>query len=118
MVEETVREAVEAIEHLWKPKAVILFGSFAEQRQDSLSDIDMIIVSNDFAHIPFFERMEKTLSSIMKGPLIPLDCLCYTPDEFIRIYPHSSVLQQAVKSGVFLLGKREELIGNNFLEDG
>lgn len=86
----------------WRPVHVILFGSHA--RGDALrdrSDLDLIIVSQEFAGIPFLERGFRILWSL-KTPL-PLDLLCYTPEEFQRKREEIGVVRTACEEGVDLV---------------
>ncbi len=59
---------------------IILFGSQARGDAREDSDIDLLVVSSDFAQMPLYRRYEvlgKALARVMQ-PIEPLAC---TPDE-------------------------------------
>lgn len=60
---------------------VFLFGSWSrgEQREDS--DIDVAIVSADFASMDFWTRTE-TLAGAVAAVRAPIEAVAFTPDEF------------------------------------
>ncbi|OEU50492.1 MAG: hypothetical protein BA871_11270 [Desulfuromonadales bacterium C00003096] len=79
------------------PEKILLFGSRIKGTADENSDIDVIVVSNAFATIPFIERM----SLILKMIRFPkhIDFICYSPEEFDRLKNKSSVLMDALENG-------------------
>jgi predicted nucleotidyltransferase len=79
------------------PEKILLFGSRIKGTADENSDIDVIVVSNAFATIPFIERM----SLILKMIRFPkhIDFICYSPEEFARLKNKSSVLMDALENG-------------------
>lgn len=72
-----------SIKPVFQVQGVYLFGSSArgEMRQDS--DIDLIILSEDFSHIPFIERLEQ-LNQRRTGTAlsVSMDIIGLTPEEF------------------------------------
>lgn len=87
------------------PEKVLLFGSRISGGAKEDSDIDVIIVSKTFFDIPFVNRM----GSVLKKIRFPrhIDFLCYTPDEFERNKTSSSILIDAIETGLFLVASRE-----------
>ncbi|ODS42310.1 MAG: hypothetical protein MSIBF_02990 [Candidatus Altiarchaeales archaeon IMC4] len=79
----------------------ILFGSRA--RDDYLldSDIDLLIVSEDFKGIFFTERMSRMYDFWDYG--IPLETLCYTPEEFEKKRMQIGTVREAVKEGIEII---------------
>lgn len=75
-------------------KSVYLFGSRA--RGDFLegSDWDILIVSPDFANIPFPERATFVLKRM---PLRGVELLCYTEEEFEKKSEEIGIVQEALK---------------------
>lgn len=59
---------------------VILYGSYAADRANEDSDIDLVIISRDFKRLPPLERLE-FLSLISWKIPAPLEIIGYTPDE-------------------------------------
>jgi predicted nucleotidyltransferase len=81
-----------------KPSRVILFGSRVAGRARKDSDLDVIVVSDDFARIPLVRRMGYLLN-LLDGVHFPqhVDYLCYTPDEFARAQRTSSIVRHAMR---------------------
>ncbi|MBI5803857.1 nucleotidyltransferase domain-containing protein [Candidatus Pacearchaeota archaeon] len=77
---------------------VIFFGSRAEGAGNKDSDIDLIIVSDDFKEMNFFERVSSMYNYWIE--LIPVDFLCYTTEEFARLKKRISIVSEALKKGV------------------
>ena len=64
-----------------EPDRIILFGSWARGQQRENSDIDVIVVSRDFARIGFRRRLE--ILGITAGRAwVSVQALGYTPREF------------------------------------
>ena len=64
---------------------IILFGSQAKGKQTKESDIDVIIISDDFRNKDIFERADITKDAeikTIKKFLIPFDIVTLTPEEF------------------------------------
>jgi uncharacterized protein len=76
---------------------VILFGSRAKGTDWNTSDYDFIIVSKDFENMHWLER----ISEIVKlwEPLVDIDVLPYTPEEFEDKKKNSSIVRTALKEG-------------------
>ena len=69
---------------------MILFGSYAKGTASKYSDIDLVIVSQDFAGLSLIERctiMSQAIAEIME----PIEPRAYTPEEFARLSPHSVI---------------------------
>lgn len=64
---------------------VVLFGSYAKGRATKESDIDIVIISDNFKGKNIFKRAEMTKDAeikTIKKFLIPLDILTMTPEEW------------------------------------
>ena len=81
-------------------RAMILFGSQVSGEVDETSDIDLIVVGDEF-----------TGKSPLKRPVVlylewtmdyPVDFLCYTPEEFEEKRKGISIVRQAIKEGVVI----------------
>jgi predicted nucleotidyltransferase len=76
---------------------IILFGSQAKGNQTKESDIDLVIISDDFKEKNIFERANITKDAeikTIKKFLIPFDIVTLTPEEF-----ESSLFFEYTKEG-------------------
>ncbi len=77
---------------------VILFGSRAVEEAHEDSDVDLIIVSKNFRGRDYFER-----ASMMYDywdSELPVDFLCYTPEEFEKLENQASIVREATRTGI------------------
>jgi predicted nucleotidyltransferase len=64
---------------------VILFGSQAKDEATEESDIDVVVLSDDFRNKDIFERVRLTMDAevlTIKKFMIPFDIITMTPEEF------------------------------------
>jgi hypothetical protein len=64
----------------YKPQRVILYGSYARGHPREDSDIDLIVVSEDFKNMNFKERLE-TLGLAAGRVFEPIEAIGYTEEE-------------------------------------
>src|SRR5262245_57663832 len=89
MIKRKVRGAVEFLDRCLReggvtPSRIILFGSQAKGRGNRESDIDIVIISEDFRNKDILERAAMTKEAeikTLKKFMIPLDILTLTPVE-------------------------------------
>ncbi len=63
-----------------KPERILLYGSYAKGTPREDSDIDIIVISDDFKDMNLLERLE--LLGIAAGRVFePIEALGYTPEE-------------------------------------
>ena len=81
-------------------REMILFGSQVSGEADENSDIDLIVVGDEFEG-----------KSPLKRPVVlylewtmdyPVDFLCYTPEEFEEKRKEISIVRHAIKEGVVI----------------
>ena len=77
---------------------IILFGSRAQGKTGKDTDIDLIIVSKKFQKMDFFQRGAKMYDHWTLR--YPVDFLCYTPAEFKKLSKQTSIVSEAIKTGV------------------
>ncbi len=96
-----VTRFLQAVGERYRLQKAILFGSRARGDHFQHSDIDLLLVSGDFAGIPFPDRPSQ-LYVYWEGEL-PLEMLCYTPEEFERKRQMIGLVRDAVREGIELL---------------
>ncbi len=64
-----------------KPQKIILFGSYASGRQREDSDIDLVVISEDFEGKGYWERIELLSAAIYKI-FKPIEAVAMTPQEW------------------------------------
>lgn len=94
-VERYRKEVLPKLADALKPSSILLFGSRVSGNARPESDLDVIIVAEAFAGIPFVRRMAYVLG-LARFPK-HVDYLCYTREEFARIKESSSVVQSALQ---------------------
>ncbi len=94
-----VRKFKERLSRERKTERVILFGSRLRKVHRRDSDVDLIIVSPSFRGVKssrsFGLRKYWTLD-------LPVDFICYTPDEFEEKKRQVSIVSEALKDGVVI----------------
>ena len=81
---------------------VILFGSRARGNELKNSDIDLIVISEDFREMNFFERLE--LLELKWEYAIPIEALGYTPQEYDEMSRYIGIVAEAGKYGKVIYG--------------
>src|SRR3990167_4712544 len=99
---KVINEFVAKLSKDFRLKEVIFFGSRAEGRARKESDIDLIIVSDDFEEMNFFERFAKMYD--YWDELIAVDFLCFTVKEYERLKKRISIVSEALKTGIVVKG--------------
>lgn len=80
---------------------MFLFGSQAWGKPHRDSDIDLLVVSEQFKGV---KRLERAPDLYLKWDLnYPVDFICLTPDEFKRKKKQIGIVQQVLKEGLQIL---------------
>jgi len=66
-----------------RPQRVILYGSYAEGTNKAGSDIDVVVISDDFSGKSYWERID-ILADAIYEIFAPLEAVAMTPDESAR----------------------------------
>ncbi len=77
---------------------MILFGSRARGEHLRTSDVDLLVVSPDFASMPFLRRIREIVA-LWESDL-DLEVLPYTPEEFERKKGEIGIVAIAAREGV------------------
>lgn len=86
-----------------KASKIVIFGSYAKDDLKQDSDIDIIIVSNDFKNKDLFERvflMRGVHTELVKTFMRPFDLMYYSDEEWEKGY--SPVINTAKEEGEIL----------------
>jgi len=79
----------------------ILTGSRAGGTYLEDSDVDLIIISNDFSAMPFSERLTYLQKEWKNG--LPLEAFGYTVEEFRKLRQRSTYVRDAIRNGIVLV---------------
>lgn len=98
-----IKEVIEGYKQVLKTlginvKSVILYGSFAKGSQREDSDIDLVIISEDFQKMNLRERLE-ILGMAAVRMMEPIEAKGYTSEE-IRMAQEASFLKEILEVGV------------------
>ncbi|MFQ5826066.1 MAG: nucleotidyltransferase domain-containing protein [Dehalococcoidia bacterium] len=94
------KEVLPKLVEQFQPQQVFLFGSRATGSALEDSDIDLIVISERFAGVPWLERAFHVLWSL-QSPLA-VEVLCYTPEEAQVRKGQLDWVSHALKEGVLL----------------
>lgn len=103
-VAKELKKIVDALK-AYRPKRVVLFGSFARGEAHGLSDIDLLIIKE--TPKKFVERTAEVLD--MCDSTIPIEPLVYTPTEIEQLLrEENSFICEALKEGRVLYDEAQE----------
>jgi predicted nucleotidyltransferase len=83
-----------------KTDKLILFGSYAAGRHKEDSDIDIVVISQDFNDKNYWERID-ILSSAIYEIFEPIEATAFTPEEWER---GESLIVDYAKNGEVVYG--------------
>ncbi len=93
-----LREFKEKMHQKYGVSTMILFGSQVTGGGDEDSDVDLIVVSDEFVDK---SPLKRPLNLYLEWTMdYPVDFLCYTPEEFEERRKEIRIVSQAVKEGV------------------
>ena len=96
-----IREFGKALEaEQIKPQKIILFGSCNTQTQRPDSDIDLVVISEDFAGKGYWERIDILAAAICRV-FEPIEAVAMTPEEWKR---GDSLIADYARNGHVVLG--------------
>ncbi len=95
---KSLKEFKDIICQKYDIKEVILFGSQVSGTADKDSDVDLIVVGDEFQNkSPLKRPFELYLEWTMD---YPVDFLCYTPEEFEEKRNEISIVRHAIREGI------------------
>ena len=80
-------------------KKIILYGSYASGKPKEWSDIDLVVISNDFEKMDLWERLV-VLGRVTTKVMEPLEVLGYTEEEYISEGKGTFIGDEVKSSGV------------------
>ncbi|MFO8016825.1 MAG: nucleotidyltransferase domain-containing protein [Candidatus Woesearchaeota archaeon] len=95
--DERVNDFIAKVKKKYSPELILLFGSRAGGEVWKHSDYDFIIVSSKFRGMHWLDRISEIVG--MWEPMIDIDVLPYTPEEFEEKKRNSSVVRKALREG-------------------
>ena len=95
-----LKKFIKLVNKQFKLENAILFGSRAREDHLNSSDVDLILVSNDFKNISFKKRGIEFID-LWNEP-IDIQILCYTQEEFNKLKKQLGIVSQAIKEGIIL----------------
>ncbi len=93
-----IRKFSQKLRKKFRISKIILFGSRATGDNLKSSDYDFIIVSKDFKNMFFTDRISKMYDFWEFD--VPIEALCYTPEEFEKKRNGISIVREAVRTGL------------------
>jgi uncharacterized protein len=81
---------------------VILFGSYARGDYGEDSDVDLIIVSNDFKKKKSYKRGVELYNLWYSENDVDVDFVCLTPEEFDAESKIVGVIKYAIRDGIVI----------------
>lgn len=94
-----LKEFKNKIEKKYDVEMIILFGSRATNKYNKDSDVDLIIIGK------FKEKnnLKRAPQLYLEWHLdLPVDFLCYTPEEFNKLRKRVSIVSEALKKGIII----------------
>lgn len=66
-----------------KAKKIIIFGSYAKGKAKRHSDIDVVVISDDFKDMDLFKRLETIGIALARAKIMePVEAVGYTEEEY------------------------------------
>lgn len=90
---ESFRKNLEAVGV--RSTTIILYGSYARGDWNEWSDIDVIVISEDFQNLSYWERIDKFVEAIYPTRA-PIEAVAMTPEEWEK---GESMIVQIARDG-------------------
>lgn len=95
----------------YKPELIIFHGSAANNLENP-SDIDLIIVSEIFKNIIFFDRIKYAQNLLYNFKPLKIDVICLIIEEFINSINNKDILYNSLLKGYVILYKNQKVFHN------
>lgn len=80
---------------------IVLFGSQTTGRAGETSDVDLIVVSREEDKLGLLSKLYHEWHVIL-GIDLPVDFICYTPEEFDMLKERVTIVREAVETGILM----------------
>ncbi|OYT30634.1 MAG: nucleotidyltransferase domain-containing protein [Thermoprotei archaeon] len=101
---KTIERLISELSKKYKIKEVYLFGSYAKGVWIKTSDIDLVVVSDDFEGIDFMTRLDIINRIIWEKRIRPfIEVIPLTPKELEEKKKYSAVIMDAKKYWIRIL---------------
>ncbi len=84
----------------YKPKKIILFGSYAYGKPTPESDVDLVLIKE--TKDPFHDRLKK--ARMLLRTTTPVDIFVFTPREFAKAQKTNPLLKEIAERGKTVYG--------------
>ena len=78
-IKEQISFTIQTIVSGYSPEKIIIFGSYATDKANENSDLDLLIIKKTSE--PFYHRLRQ-VRKLFNKQLLPLDLIVYSPEEF------------------------------------
>lgn len=99
-ITELLSQYLKKVNKKFKIEKAILFGSRARDDWLLNSDVDLILISEDFENIPFRKRMSEVIG--YWDEYVDLEVICYTPEEFNKLSKMITIAKEAKEKGIII----------------
>ena len=94
---EKIIEKIKTFKKRIGVEKIILFGSFARGKFNKHSDIDLLLISRKFRGKNIIQRSKGLW--LKWNVDLPVDFICYTPEEFEKLKKEISIVSEALREG-------------------
>lgn len=102
-MEKKVRQLIDSLLP-YEPDRLYLFGSWAREEEDILSDMDIVVIKNTSS--PFFDRLRE-VSRLLPAKIGGVDIFVYTPEEFKKMGRDGNAFVEMVKEEGLIIYDRK-----------
>jgi len=97
---QEIKKFKEQLAKKTKVNKMILFGSRVSGKVHKWSDVDILLVSDNFRKKPMYKRSRGFYILWHRYLNYPVDFICYSPEEFEREKKRITIVKQAVEEGI------------------
>ncbi|PIS28590.1 hypothetical protein COT42_07515 [Candidatus Saganbacteria bacterium CG08_land_8_20_14_0_20_45_16] len=101
-----LKKYLDKIKTSFHPQEMWIWGSYIYGKPRKDSDLDVVVISNDFKKYRFIQRssaLTKELKTWADKEIPDIDFLCYTPEEFEKKKSQISLAREITSKGLKVL---------------